>query len=126
MTSSGLGAYPIPGVLAYSMSKTFSSFFAQGLSIEEKGSLDCLSFEVGVVKTKLIGDDGPGGISTEQAVNACLRELGSTSKTHGHISHDLMQNLTPKSVLQAIMLKVSEKIYEKRVLKEGKMVNAVK
>jgi hypothetical protein len=89
VTSSGLGAYPVPGVLAYSMSKSFSSFMAQGLAIEEPTCLDSMSFEVGVVKTKLAGEDVVGGISTKTAVDACLRDLGTTRKTYGYFSHEL-------------------------------------
>ena len=42
--SSGLGSAPIPGVLAYSMSKSFSSFLGEGLNIELKSKIDILSY----------------------------------------------------------------------------------
>jgi len=42
--SSGLGSAPIPGVLTYSMSKSFSSYLAEGLNIELKHKIDCLSY----------------------------------------------------------------------------------
>ncbi len=44
VTSSGLGSAPIPGILAYSMSKSFSSFLAEGLNVELKNKVDVLSF----------------------------------------------------------------------------------
>ena len=47
VTSSGLGTVAIPGVLTYSMCKSFSSFLAKGLAIEVGDKIDCLSFEPG-------------------------------------------------------------------------------
>jgi len=44
VTSSGLGSAPIPGILAYSCSKSFSSYLAEGLSMELKDKCDVLSF----------------------------------------------------------------------------------
>jgi len=55
ITSSGLGSQPIPIVLPYSCSKSFSSFLGQGLSYELEGKIDCLSWECNQVETKLLG-----------------------------------------------------------------------
>ena len=53
MTSSGLGAVPIPGNITYSASKSFSSFLAQGLNFELKDKIDVISFELGRTDTKM-------------------------------------------------------------------------
>ena len=55
VTSSGMASAPISGILSYSMSKTLSSFLAEGLNIELKNKVDVLSFQCGEVRTKLIG-----------------------------------------------------------------------
>jgi hypothetical protein len=104
-------------VLPYSMSKSFSSFLAQGLAFEESAKLDCLSFQPNTVKTKLAGDDFSGAITTEQAVSSCLRDLGTTSETCGHFTHELSMVLTPKALLQVVLGKIFESVFEKRKIK---------
>ena len=49
ITSSGLGSAPMPGILAYSCSKSFSSFLGEGLNIELKDKVDVLSWQCGEV-----------------------------------------------------------------------------
>jgi short-subunit dehydrogenase len=44
ITSSGLGNAPVPGIIPYSASKSFSSFFGEALNMELKGKVDVLSF----------------------------------------------------------------------------------
>lgn len=56
VTSSALAMYPMSGILPYSMSKTFSSFLAEGLNVELKDKVDVMSFQPGEVQTKLLGD----------------------------------------------------------------------
>lgn len=99
MTSSSLGTVAIPGVLTYSMCKSFVSFLAEGLAIEVGDKIDCLSYQPGQVKTNLLKFDSPGGISVETAVNGCLRDLGTTSQTYGAFLHDFSTSMTPKFVL---------------------------
>jgi short-subunit dehydrogenase len=53
IVSSGLGSIPTPGFITYSASKSFSSFLGQGLNFELKDKIDVMSFECGVVATKL-------------------------------------------------------------------------
>ena len=60
ITSSGLGSAPIPGILAYSMSKSFTSFLGEGLNIELKSKIDVMSFQCGEVRTKLLGNSKKG------------------------------------------------------------------
>ena len=48
--------YPMSGILPYNMSKSFSSFLAEGLNIELKDKIDVMSYQPGEVQTKLIGD----------------------------------------------------------------------
>jgi short-subunit dehydrogenase len=44
------------GILPYSMSKSFSSYLAQGLNVELKDKVDVMSYQPGEVQTKLIVD----------------------------------------------------------------------
>ena len=111
VTSSGLGTVAVPGVLTYSMCKSFVSFLAKGLAIEVGDKIDCLAFEPGQVKTNLIKFEKPGGISVESAVNGCLRDLGTTSQTYGAFLHDFQTSLTPKFVLQKVLHTVANQVY---------------
>ncbi len=45
--SSFFATGPVPGFLALSLTKTFKSFLAVGLSIELKDKLDVITFECG-------------------------------------------------------------------------------
>ena len=47
---------PISGVLSYSSSKIFASYFGQGLGPELKGKVDVMAYEPAGVATKMIGD----------------------------------------------------------------------
>ena len=85
ITSSGLGGKPSPGFVTYSSSKTFSSFLGQGLNYELKDKIDVLSFECGVVSTKLNKAKVENTvITTADATKECLRHLGYESLTYGH------------------------------------------
>lgn len=100
ITSSGLGSVPVPGILAYSAAKSFSSFLGEGLNVELKDKIDVLSFQCGEVKTKLLGNrGGPQVITTDRATNGCLRDLGSNSMTYGAFAHGMVMALTPSFVL---------------------------
>ena len=105
VTSSGMGSAPISGILPYSMSKTFSSFLAEGLNIELKNKVDVLSFQCGEVSTKLIGNkrNGFSVISTVRATGGCLRDLGTETMTYGSFVHDLLMTITPSIILQLII-----------------------
>ncbi len=91
----------MPGVLAYSMSKSFSSYLAEGLNIELKNKIDVLSFQCGEVNTKLIGTSRKGlsVISTSRATGGCLRDVGSTGLTYGSFIHDFQIRMTPSFVI---------------------------
>jgi short-subunit dehydrogenase len=52
LTGSGIGSAPMPGFLAHSMSKVFTHFLGNGLSLELKDRLEILTFECGQVHTK--------------------------------------------------------------------------
>jgi short-subunit dehydrogenase len=54
IVSSGLGLNPIAGCIAYSASKGFVSFLAQGLNVEFNGKIDVLCYHAGLIKTKFI------------------------------------------------------------------------
>lgn len=102
ITSSGLGSVAVPGILPYSMAKSFSSFLGQGLNVELKGKIDVLSFECGEVKTKLLGKSRSGitVITTDKATSGCLRDLGSYGLSYGAFIHELMLRMVPSFVIQ--------------------------
>ena len=54
ITCSGLGIYPVPGVITYSSTKSFASFLGVGLSYELEGKIDCMSWTLGMTDTKLL------------------------------------------------------------------------
>ncbi len=51
------------------------------------------------MKTNLFDFEFPGAIPVETAVNACLRDLGTTSLTYGAFLHDFSTAVTPKFAL---------------------------
>lgn len=90
VSSSGFGEFATPGMLSYSASKTFSSFVAQALHYEVKDKIDVLSWLPGHVDTKLPADHRSGcsnTISSYQAIEGMLRDLGKERKTFGHRNH---------------------------------------
>jgi len=90
VTSSGLGCRSYAGILTYSCTKTFASFLAQGLSYELKGKVDCLDWECGETKTKMLGSrKGWTVIDTDVAVRGSLRDLGSANVTNGNYRHEV-------------------------------------
>jgi short-subunit dehydrogenase len=112
--SSGLGSAPIPGVLTYSMSKSFSSYLAEGLNIELKHKIDCLSYQCGEVSTKLIGSKrGMSVVSTQTATKGGLRDLGTKALTYGCFIHDLQMSLVPSFIIQFAINAVSKKVLQR-------------
>ena len=109
--SSGLGSAPMPGVLTYSMSKSFSSYLAEGLNIELKHKIDCLSYQCGEVSTKLLGSrKGMSVVTTKTATKGGLRDLGTKGLTYGCFIHDLQMSITPSFVIQFFINLSSKKV----------------
>lgn len=90
VTSSGLGAVPVSGNAAYSSSKAFSSWFAQALHFEVKDKIDVLAWECGEVSTKMRNAPANGKtiLTTDQAINGALRDLGKEYVTQGAFRHE--------------------------------------
>lgn len=93
VTCSGLGRYPVPGVITYSSSKTFASFLGVGLSYELEGKIDCMSWTLGMTDTKLLcmpnKKTNPLVASKKEAVDGMLRDLGRERITKGCKKHEL-------------------------------------
>ena len=71
-------------MLPYSMAKSGSSFLGQGLNIELKVKVDVLSWECGMVQTKLLEPvQRKRGIPIPTAVKGMLKDIGSLDYTHG-------------------------------------------
>ena len=91
VTSSGLGFKPVPGFLAYSATKNFASYLAEGLNYELKGKVDVMSYQPGEVKTKMTARMKPNFnfIDVDKAVSACFRDVGTTPRTYGAAVHEM-------------------------------------
>jgi short-subunit dehydrogenase len=114
VTSSSLAKAPIPGFLAYSCTKTFSSFLAEGLNYELEDKVDVLSFQCGQVRTKLLkGYDKSLFVSTPQyATRACLKDLGSKSMTYGPALNEI-QMAGPVWLMQKVIYRKSHQVFYK-------------
>jgi len=104
VTSSGLGSKPIPGFLAYSSTKAFANFIAQGLNYELKGKVDVISYMPGEVKTKMTArmKQNFRFIDCDKAVSACFRDVGSGPLTYGSARHEVGMfglEMTPFSMI---------------------------
>lgn len=89
VTSSGLGLVPIAGCIAYSCTKSFAGFLAEGLAWELKEKkIDCLAWYCGEVSTNMLKRPVGGRVvSTNTAVNGMLRDLGKETTTFGCTKH---------------------------------------
>ena len=76
---------PASGMTAYSCTKQFASFLAEGLKYELSGKVDCLALEPAQVATKMLGEEANGmDIQTPQAVvKAMFKDLGRQARTYG-------------------------------------------
>jgi len=109
ITSSECALSPLPGATVYSASKAFDHFVACGLHEELKCIVDVISYTAGAVNSNIRSDAGkeltkdfPGLITTEQAAQACLRDLGHEKTTFGALTHKSFfefSNLMPQSVV---------------------------
>lgn len=83
---------PAAGVTTYCATKTFASFMAEGLHVETEGKVDIMSYQPGLVATKMVGmhNDAPkyGAITPEHAAASCFRDLGIYPMTRGAYSHE--------------------------------------
>ncbi len=125
ITSSGLGSFPAPGIIAYSCSKAFSTFLGQALHYEVKEKIDVISFECGETNTKML--KGRKGCQVENNIQnvtlGSLRDLGHSNLTYGSLRHELgqlMLEITPRQFLQKVLHKASIKIMAKIKEKEKK------
>jgi len=119
VTSSGLGFKPIPGFLAYSATKNFASYIAEGLNYELKGKVDVMSYQPGEVKTKMTArmKQNFRFLDVDKAVSSCFRDIGLTPKTFGAARHELAMlafDLVPFSQIQGMMWKNARRAFQKR------------
>lgn len=91
VTSSGLGAVPVSGLITYSSCKSFASFLAEGLSYELEGKVDVMSYQAGEVTTKMLKryKTDSRTITPERAAKCCFRDLGYMAMTRGSFRHDM-------------------------------------
>lgn len=120
---------PLPGLLTYCCSKTFTSFLGQGLNYELKDKIDCLSWEPAEVKTKMLTENSPdevkvggGTLSVDVAVRDMFQQLGRETWTHGNWKHGMSGaffSLFPKSCIHGLIYGQITKIYREKKQKES-------
>jgi len=124
VTSSGLGHQPVSGNAAYSAAKAFSSWFAQALHFEVKDKIDVMSWECGEVSTKMRNApaNGTSILTTDQAINGALRDIGKEYMTMGAFRHGFMHSLflwMPVTARNMMMYKVSIMVYKRKQKEEA-------
>lgn len=87
VTSSSIATRVAPGNVAYSASKSFASYIAQGLEYELRGKVDVLNYEVGPVAPAI---QSLLAISAQRAVDCCFRDLGHEQTCYGGKKHELL------------------------------------
>jgi len=87
--SSYAGFHPSPGRAMYCATKAFNDYLSQGLSEEYKESVDILSFRPRYISTPLTHNIKPSFsvLTTQEAVECCLRDLGKERYTIGSWRH---------------------------------------
>ena len=125
VTSSGLACLPVPGTLAYSAAKSFSSYIAEGLHYELKDkNVDVLSYQAGEVVTKLVRKTKTDSrtILPSEAAKVCFRDLGYESMTYGAARHDyamMWKDIIPRRWISALMYYAGDKAIERRRKEEA-------
>ena len=122
ITSSGLGSFPAPGIIPYSISKACASFLGQALAFEVKDKIDVMSYECGETSTKLLAKKPSWSVITvDKAVKGCLNDLGHTGLTYGNIIHELiMLMLGLKWPLQYMLNKAAPATMKKYRAKQAR------
>lgn len=99
---------------------------AQALHYEVKDKIDVLSWLPGHVDTKLPANHRSGcsnTISSYQAIEGMLRDLGKESKTFGHRNHwfgSATLECLPMSLLGTKFAKIFERIFNEQEAKKQK------
>ena len=123
VVTSGLGAMPLPGLLIYSASKSFSSFIGIGLSYEMRGKVDVTVYQAGYTSTQLTGNQG-GPVTPELAASRSFRDLGLQALTFGPFVHEVGQfniSVMPVSILGRLLFGQSTKMMESRRKREAEL-----
>ena len=85
---------PLPLVSIYGASKAFDDYFSRVLDLEFSPKLDIISFSPLFVSTLMIGfRQNLGAISTKEAVEGVLNEIGYGNHTYGHWKHQILGNI---------------------------------
>mmetsp|Transcript_6368 Transcript_6368/g.8259 ORF Transcript_6368/g.8259 Transcript_6368/m.8259 type:complete len:151 (-) Transcript_6368:148-600(-) len=90
VTSSGMGSQPVSGIVAYTASKAFSTWFASALHFEVKDKIDVMAWECGEVATNLrpVPANNANVLTVDAATKGALRDLGKEHVTCGDFRHE--------------------------------------
>lgn len=119
MTSSIAHTVPLCGLSTYSSVKAFTTHLAKCLNYEFKGKIDVMSYNPGVVTTKMsrASQTSRKTISEKRAADVAFKDLGCEVSSAGSFRHDLrtfkMIGYYPISWTQKEMMKSSWVVYER-------------
>lgn len=94
VVSSIMSTAPYSGLIPYSSSKIFASYFGHALGPELAGKADVIVYEPGGVATKMIRQaDGQGDCVTivpAMSADVCFRDIGIRQLTRGAYRHEVV------------------------------------
>lgn len=89
--SSYTAVNPTPFCSIYGATKAFDDYFSRTLDLEFGNKIDSISFSPMFVSTQMTGfRENFGSISTKDAVEGFIKEIGLTNQTHGHWKHQMI------------------------------------
>jgi len=118
ITSSVAGQNVLPGFTTYSSVKVFATHLAKCLNYEFKGKVDIMSYNPGMVTTKMSNakETSMQTISETRAAVVAFRDLGCMDETSGSFRHDwrrVQYGNWPQFRTNARTMNMSWTIYER-------------
>lgn len=118
ITSSVAGQYPLCGISTYSAVKTFATHLAKCLNYEFRGKVDIMSYNPGMVTTKMSNAKQTNSkvISEDRAAEVAFKDIGCTDETSGSFRHDIRRLMLinwPMYLTQRDMMKSSWTVYKR-------------
>lgn len=118
ITSSIAGQYDFPGVATYSSVKAMVTHLAKCLNYEFKGKIDIMSYNPGMVTTKMSNakQTSMKTISEDRSAQVAFQDIGYMDETSGSLRHDwrrILNNNWPVFLVKREMMNNSWIIYDR-------------